>query len=378
MIISDQSDHYSWLSAVMCCLALGCTSPNPDYLRQDNLEGGELLSAGDSAGDLAGSTAGDIAGMDAGETSGTIAGELSGETAGEVAGASGGESGGEPGGDSGGDSGGNSGGDSGGDSGGELGGESSGGEAPCLDPLDCDGDQVVAEDDCNDQDATIFPGAPEVCDGVDNNCNGEEDEIVISCYSADDETLGVGICQAGTRRCVDAGLGPCEGQIIPQEERCDISITAGLDDDCDGRVDEGCDLDQDGVTADQGDCNDRDDSVSPNAEETCNGVDDDCNGRIDEVSVTCYEGALGTEGQGVCRGGEQICIDEQLGTCQGQITPNQEICGTSEDEDCDGDIDEDCSAQACASINRNSPVIVSTECLTAGTYGRLLVRVRPL
>ena len=46
-----------------------------------------------------------------------------------------------------------------------------------LDPtnVDADGDDVIGMDDCNDSDATVFPGADELCDGIDNNCDGVVD-----------------------------------------------------------------------------------------------------------------------------------------------------------------------------------------------------------
>ena len=45
--------------------------------------------------------------------------------------------------------------------------------------VDADGDGFSAEDDCNDSDATINPASPELCDGVDNNCDGNIDEGVL-------------------------------------------------------------------------------------------------------------------------------------------------------------------------------------------------------
>ena len=64
-------------------------------------------------------------------------------------------------------------------------------------------------------------------------------------------------------------------------------VENGLDDDCDGEADEGLvDLDKDGFTVDQGDCDDTDGWVFPNAVEMCDGVDNDCNGETDEGCPT--------------------------------------------------------------------------------------------
>jgi hypothetical protein len=259
-----------------------------------------------------------------------------------------------------------------------MGGDMMGGEEiMCISEQDCDGDGTLATVDCDDNNPLVFPGAPELCDGIDNSCNDEIDELVTSCYTGPIETLGRGVCQAGLYRCVDGVLGGCEMEVTPSEERCDINLSNGVDDDCDGVVDEGCDLDNDGFTVDGGDCNDRDPNISPNVVEVCNGVDDNCNRQIDEVVTSCYDGPNNTLDIGLCQNGRRLCINQELSQCQGQITPIEEACDTEEDEDCDGQIDEGCNVNACSVINRNVPILVSNTCLTAGVFSRALVQVQP-
>jgi hypothetical protein len=149
-------------------------------------------------------------------------------------------------------------------------------------------------------------GGEEVCDGRDNNCSGVVDDRAASCYTGPAATRGVGACRDGIERCSNSAPTPCLGEVRPLTEICD-----GLDNDCDGTVDEGfasaeyfVDGDWDGygsasagsacaaLTDDQlrelswrrlgDDCDDRNDAVNPGAAEVCNGLDDNCVNGPDE------------------------------------------------------------------------------------------------
>lgn len=144
--------------------------------------------------------------------------------------------------------------------------------------LDLDGDGYSPrQGDCNDADVTVFPGAEEVCDGLDQNCNGRTDEG----YDVDgDGQLDVQLCPSGTD-CNDGEETIYSGA----PEACN-----GIDDNCDEVVDDGypddClvrDLDGDGFRIVDGDCNDEDPHIYPDAPEVCDGIDQSCNGQIDET-----------------------------------------------------------------------------------------------
>ena len=216
--------------------------------------------------------------------------------------------------------------------------------------------------DCNDSAATGFqvhPGAAELCApaGVDENCNGTVDE---GCGCA-----GVGQTQPccagrGAQTCEarDAGTALSACSVLPSTETCN-----GVDDDCDGQVDElapvalgdGGSVALDGGATALGDGTCRAGvgaclasgvtSCSTGAlacsaapammkAELCNGLDDDCDGQADEPGpgLCAVTGQLCTTGSCACPTGQSICS----GAC---ATLTAEVCDGI-DNDCDGQVDE--------------------------------------
>ena len=114
--------------------------------------------------------------------------------------------------------------------------------ASCMGQVDADGDGWWAGGDCDDNDPTVHPTAPEVCDGLDNDCDGTVDNGFLWYVDADGD--GWGEISAGTVSCTDLG---------------------------------------EGFVQQTGDCDDGDAAVHPGAPEVCDGLDNDCDGITDGV-----------------------------------------------------------------------------------------------
>ena len=89
--------------------------------------------------------------------------------------------------------------------------------------------------DCDDAEPASFPGNPEICDSIDNDCDLQVDEdptglpLTQSCYNGPPGTANVGSCIPGVQTCAGGAFGACLGEVLPSTELCN-----GLDDDCNG------------------------------------------------------------------------------------------------------------------------------------------------
>jgi hypothetical protein len=178
----------------------------------------------------------------------------------------------------------------------------------CIQPIET----ITTGGDCNDASTDIHPGAPEVCNSIDEDCDGDIDEGVQISFYADNDGDGYGAGAA-----ILACTAPAN--TVSNNEDCDDNDNAvnpaaqeicngGTDDDCDGSSDDAdasttgqntyyTDADGDGYGAgapvlacpqpvntsvNNTDCNDAATTVYPGATELCNSVDDDCDGILNE------------------------------------------------------------------------------------------------
>ncbi len=223
--------------------------------------------------------------------------------------------------------------------------------------------------DCDDDDAAINPAAEELCNGLDDDCNGRADFVTDAGDLEDDDRDGVADAACGGSDCDDTNPTAYPG--APE-------IEDGRDNNCDGSVDEGCEdgdwfLDADGdgygtgdamascVPIDArasraGDCDDTNPDANPGAEEACNGFDDNCDGRVDErPDQLCFApSALGICEAGECRIrfcqiGSSDCDGDFANGCEIDLLTDPDNCGSCEATCSDQDMGlRACSEGACS------------------------------
>lgn len=275
-------------------------------------------------------------------------------------------------------------------------------ESDCLPDPSCDDDEdgyTEEEGDCNDANSAVFPGAEEVANGVDDDCDGVIDEgsdgydddgdgyteLGGDCDDSDPlvSPVGIEVCGDEVDNDCDSyvddedtdtdedgdGYSQCEGpEQDCDDDDADVHPTAvercgdDIDNDCDGDVDAAdtdTDSDGDGHSACAGDCDDTRPDVFPGGTEVCDAaglVDEDCDGAINEPgavgSATYYldgdgDGHGGSTGIDACElpaGYTPLstdCDDENPDAHPGAT----EVCDDA-DNDCDGVTDESSAADA--------------------------------
>lgn len=171
--------------------------------------------------------------------------------------------------------------------------------------VDNDGDGFENDVDCDDNNASIYPGALESCNGIDDNCDGNVDEgIQTFTLWQDSDGDGYGDPSSSIVSC-STPAGYTDNSTDCDDNNANINPAAtdipgnSIDEDCDGSdATMLVDNDGDGYFSDV-DCDDNNMNINPGAPETCNSVDDDCDGEVDEgLTVTRYYEDLDGDGYG--------------------------------------------------------------------------------
>ncbi|WP_433929874.1 putative metal-binding motif-containing protein [Sorangium cellulosum] len=184
---------------------------------------------------------------------------------------------------------------------------------PGMPRVDCTQppDHAAVGDDCDDYSINIHPDQAEVCNGRDDNCNGESDEdLEVTTHYEDSDGDGYGSFFGATvmAKCPPEGFAPSSNDCndrSPSVHPDAVEICNLIDDDCDERIDEGmrevCGVGmcaREASTCTAGSCT----PGEPTAE-VCNGLDDDCDGQVDEDPGICGPGGSGSASSGSASSG---------------------------------------------------------------------------
>ena len=235
--------------------------------------------------------------------------------------------------------------------------------------VDADGDGYFEDEDCADTEAGIHPGATEICDGLDNDCDDEIDEGVAQEYYADTDGDGFGDSTSTVEACSRPS------GYVTNGNDCDdttadaypgaLEVCDSIDNDCDGEIDEEstyewfADADSDGFgdpdnvvvdcaapvgyVADSSDCDDSAPEAFPGNDEVCDDIDNDCDGEVDEgVTLTWYQDVDDDYGDNAYT--QEACT-EPVGyaAVPGDCDDTDDTVNPGTDEICDGQ-DNDCDA----------------------------------
>ena len=279
-----------------------------------------------------------------------------------------------------------------------------GGDGGAVTAVDVDADGFASDIDCDDTNPAINPAAAELCDGVDNDCDGSVDEGLTGAYYVDEDEDGYGDPTSIVEACEQTrGLADnpddCDDSNLLVHPAAD-ELCNGIDDDCDLEVDEADakdaatwyrDQDEDGYgdaadvvvscEAPEGyidrasDCDDLVATTHPEADELCNGVDDDCDLHVDVDAVdapTWYRDHDG-DGYGIDDTTAVQCESPAgFADTNGDCSDYDAEVHPGADEICDG-IDNDCEAATSEDgvvtyVSVDGSVSDMTSYFSSGTY----------